>query len=172
MVQEKKIEIASQIAKQIRQAKAMVFVDYRGMTVREATELRVRCQQANVRFRVVKNRIAKRGFGEAGVAPPEETLQGPTAIAFGWEEPTVPARVLAEFTKQCKHLAIKGGFLGERWLDTAGVEQLAKIPPRDVLLSRLAGSLHSPLRRLAWALRAPTMQLAWSLRAVAEQKTG
>ncbi|KPL12932.1 hypothetical protein AMJ85_00825 [candidate division BRC1 bacterium SM23_51] len=170
MVQEEKIEIASRLAEQIRQAKVMVFADYRGMTVKEATELRARCRQSNVRFQVVKNRLAKRGFGEAGVAPPEEILRGPTAIAFGWEEPTTPARVLAEFAKDCEHLAIKGGFLGERWLDTASVEQLAKIPPREILLSRLVGSLHSPLRRLAWVLRAPTVQLATTLKAVAAQR--
>jgi len=171
MVQEKKIEAVARIAEQIRRSKATLFVDYRGMTVAEATRLRRRCRQANVTVRVIKNRLAKRAFADEGVPPPEEVLLGPTALAFGEDEPTAPARVFSEFAKDCQHVKIKGGFLGSRWLDAKGVERLSKIPAREVLLARLAGSLQGPLVRLAWVLHAPVTQLAMGLKAVAGKLT-
>jgi large subunit ribosomal protein L10 len=170
MVQEKKIEAVARIAEQIRRSKSTVFVDYRGMTVAEATRLRRRCRQAKVMVRVIKNRLAKRAFADEGVPPPADVLLGPTALAFGLEEPTSPARVLSEFSKDCQHLKIKGGFLGNRWLDAKSVERLSRIPSRAVLLSRMAGSLRGSLVRLAWVLQAPVTQLAIALKAVAGQK--
>jgi len=170
MVQQKKIEIVTEFTDQLRRSKATVFVDYRGMTVGEATRLRRRCREAGVRFRIIKNRLAKRALNAVGVSPPEEVLRGPTAIALGEEELTAPARVLSEFAKDCKHVSIKGGLLGNRWLDAKNVEQLSRIPSREVLLARLAGSLRSPIARLAWVVRAPIGQLARALRAVAEKK--
>jgi len=170
MVQQKKIEIATQIAEQLRQAKATVFVDYRGMTVGEATKLRRRCRQSNIRYQVVKNRLAKRALSAAGILPPEAVLQGPTALALALAEPTAPARVLTEFRKECGHLAIKGGFLGKQWLDGKSVEALARIPSREILLSRLLGSLCAPLVRSVWALRAPVAKLAMALKGVAAKK--
>lgn len=170
MVQQKKVESVGKIREQLRRSKATVFVDYRGMTVGEATRLRRRCREANVRFLVIKNRLAKRALSEAGVPLPEETLRGPTAVAFAEQEPTAPARVVSEFAKGCQHLAIKGGFLGARWLDSKAVGELSKIPLREVLLARLAGSLKSPIARLALVLNAPVAQLARALKAVAEKK--
>ena len=170
MVQQKKIEIATKVAGQLRQAKSTVFVDYRGMTVREATKLRRKCREAGIAFQVVKNRLAKRALSEIGILPPEEVLRGPTALALGLGEPTVPARVLTEFKRDCGHLAIKGGFVGTRWLDSKSVEQLARIPSREVLLARFLGSLRAPLIRSVWALRAPVAKLAMALKAVEAKK--
>jgi large subunit ribosomal protein L10 len=170
MVQQKKVESVAKISDQVKRSKATVFVDYRGMTVGEATQLRRRCREANVRYLVIKNRLAKRALSEAGVPPPEDVMRGPTAIAFAEQEPTAPARVLSEFAKACQHLAIKGGFLGTRWLNPKSVGELSKIPPREVLIARLAGSLKSPIARLAMVLQAPVAQLARALKAVAEKK--
>jgi len=170
MVQQKKVESALKIAERARAAQSAVFVDYRGLSVQEANRLRTLCREAGVVFQVVKNRLAKRALEEVGTSPPEEILRGPTAIAFGMEDPTSPARVLSDFAKQSEHLKIKGGFLGEKWLDQAGVQTLAKIPPREVLLARLMGGLRSPLVKLGWVLRAPLAQLSVGLKAVAEQK--
>jgi len=171
MVQQKKIETVATLTGQIQRSTVAVLVDYRGMTVGEATRLRRRCRESSVRFQVIKNRLAKRAFEGAGISPPEEVLRGPTAIAFGEKEPVAPARILSEFAKDCKHLAIKGGFLGRRWMDAKSIEQLSKIPSREVLLARLAGCLQGPITRLLWALQAPVGQLARVLRAVAEKKT-
>jgi large subunit ribosomal protein L10 len=121
---------------------------------------------------VIKNRLAKRAFEVVGVVPPGEVLRGPTALALATDEPTAPARVLADFAKDSEHIAVKGGFLGDRWLEAAHVQQLATIPSREVLLARLAGSMRSPLNRLAWVLKAPIAQLGFALRALADQKTG
>jgi large subunit ribosomal protein L10 len=142
------------------------------MTVAEATQLRRQCQSAGVNYRVVKNRLARRALDDLGMLPPDEVLQGPTAVAIASDEVTAPARVLAEFAKDSEHLVLKGGFLGERWLEAAGVEQLAKIPPREQLLTRLAGDLRSPLNRLAWALKAPLAKMGMALKALAQQKAG
>lgn len=167
MVQQKKIEITTAIAERVRQSPCLVFVDYRGMTVKEATKLRRRCREAGVHYQVIKNRLIKRALAESALAPPEAVLQGPTAVALALKEPTAPARVLAEFKKESEHLAVKGGYLGKTWLDPQAVEALAKIPSREVMLARLSGSLKSPIVRVAWALRAPVAKLAMALKAVA-----
>ena len=172
MVQKKKVDTVAEIAGDLGESKATVFVDFRGLTVGEATRLHADCRRANVRFRVVKNRLAKRAFAEKGLAVPEAVLRGPTALAMALEEPTGPARVLINFVKACEHLVIKGGFLGRKWLDAAAVELLSKIPPRRELLARLAGDLKSPLARLTRVLKASVSQLGIVLKAVAEKKAG
>jgi large subunit ribosomal protein L10 len=172
MVQKKKLEMVESLVATARGASASVFVDYRGLTVAEANQLRVSCTEGQVRYRVVKNRLVKRALAEIGLMPPAEALRGPTAIAFAEEEPTAPARVLLAFAKDCEHIKVKGGFLGDQWLEAAAVEQLSKIPSREALLGRLVGDLRSPLVRLSWVLKASVGQLAQALRAVAEQKAG
>ncbi len=169
MVQQKKIEITAAAAERIRQCPCLVFVDYRGMTVGEATKLRRRCRENGVHFQVIKNRLIKRALAESALAPPEKVLEGPTAVALALKEPTAPARVLLEFKKDSEHVAIKGGFLGKTWLEPPAVEALAKIPSREVMLARLTGSLKGPIVRVAWALRAPVAKLAMALKAVASR---
>ncbi len=169
MVQQKKIEITAATAERIRRSSCVVFVDYRGMTVAEATKLRRRCRESGVHYQVVKNRLIKRALAESALAPPEQVLEGPTALALAGNEPTAPARVLMEFKKDTEHLTIKGGFLGKTWLEPPAVEALAKIPSREVMLARLTGSLKGPIVRVAWALRAPAAKLAMALKAVASR---
>lgn len=170
MVQARKIENVGKIAERVRSAKATVLVDFRGMTVKEATQLRRRCREVDVDFHVVKNRLARLALGQIGLRPPDEVLRGPTALAVAMGEPTACARVLTEFRKDCQHAVVKGGFLGAAWLDAKAVEQLARVASREVLLQRLARSLCMPLVRLAYALRAPAGQLAMILKAAAEKK--
>jgi len=170
VVQTRKIEMVGKIAELVRGAKAAVLVDFRGMTVREATQLRRRCREVDVDFHVVKNRLAKLALGQIGLRPPDEVLRGPTALAVAMSEPTACARVLTEFRKDCEHAAVKGGFLGTAWLDAKAVEQLARVESREILLQRLAGSLRGPLVRLARVLGAPVVQLAMVLKAAAEKK--
>lgn len=172
MVQQMKVESVGRIAGNLTEAQSTVFVDFRGLTVEEATKLRAECRQAGVRFLVVKNRLAKRAFEQTGTTPPQAALRGPTALAMGAEEPTAPARVLMDFIKSCEHLVIKGGFLGDQWLDEAGIGQLAKIPSREALLGRLVGDLKSPLTKLTWVLKASVSQLGIALKAVAAKKAG
>lgn len=171
MVQQKKVEAVEKLAGQIKASAASVFVDFRGLTVEEANNLRAACRKADVQYCVVKNRLAKRAFSDAGTLPPDEVLTGPTAIAFTDVEATAPARALSGFIKDCEHLQIKGGFLGSDWLDIDGVKQLSSIPSREELLGRMLGSLNSPLTKLAGVLsQLGGQRLATVLKAVADQK--
>ena len=172
MVQQKKVEMVETILDRVQKSKAAVFVDFRGLTVAEANALRAAFREADVDYHVVKNRLARRAYDQTEAQPPDEVLQGPTGIAFALTEATAPAKVLSDFKKSSAHVQVKGAFIGVNWIDAEGVEKLAKIPSREILLSRLAGSLQSPLANLASLLKQLGGQrLATALKAVADQKT-
>jgi large subunit ribosomal protein L10 len=170
MVQAKKVEVVTAVVDSIRRSKSSIFVDYRGLTVAEATRLRARCREANVLYHVIKNRLTRRAYEQVGMHPPQAMLEGPTAIAFGVADPTAPARVFMDFLKTTEHVHIKGGFVGAQWLDAKGVAALSRIPPREVLLARLTGSLKGPIVRFVWGMRSPAAKLAMALKAVAEKQ--
>jgi large subunit ribosomal protein L10 len=145
----------------------MVVTHQTGLNVAEVTQLRRRVRSAGARFRVTKNRLARRAL--AGT--PFETLAplftGPTAIAFS-RDPIAAAKVVVEFANRNNKLTIIGGGLAGRPLDAAGVKELASLPSLDELRGRLIGLLQAPAARLATVLQAPAAQLARVLAAYAE----
>jgi large subunit ribosomal protein L10 len=145
----------------------MVVTHQTGLNVAEVTQLRRQVRSAGARFRVTKNRLARRAL--AGT--PFETLAplftGPTAIAFS-RDPIAAAKVVVEFANRNNKLTIIGGGLAGRPLDAAGVKELASLPSLDELRGRLIGLLQAPAARLATVLQAPAAQLARVLAAYAE----
>ncbi len=141
--------IVEEISAGIKDAQSVVLVDYRGLTVEEDTELRKQLRAAGVVYKVYKNTMmnfAFKGTDFEGLAP---YLNGPSAIAYSTTDATAPARVIAEFAKKAKALEIKAGVVEGNVYDAKGMEAIASIPSRDVLISRLLGSMQSPMANFA-----------------------
>ena len=149
---ELKQPIVQEIADQIDGAQSVVVVDYRGLTVSEDTQLRKELREAGVSYKVYKNtmiRFAAKGTEFEALEP---HLEGPTALAVSKEDATAPARIICNFAKKAEALEVKAGVVEGSVYDAAGIQELSKIPSREVLLSKLLGSLQSPITNLARVL--------------------
>ncbi len=165
-----KAEAVAELTDRLRRAPTAVLADYRGMTVAQMQELRRKLRGGGVEMVVVKNTLARRAASAAGLSVLEKEFTGPVAMVFGFDDPATPARLLSEFIRANRKMAIKSAILQGRLLDAQTVGQLADLPPREVLLSRLLGALQAPLGNLASVLQAPIGQLARALDAVRAQK--
>lgn len=150
---ELKQPIVQAIADDIKDAQSVVLVDYRGLTVAQDTELRKQLREAGVIYKVCKNTMMKRAFEGTEYAALEEHLAGPSAIAISKEDATAPARILCKFAKDAKALELKAGVIEGSVYDTAGLTELSKIPSREELLSKLLGSLQSPITNFARVIK-------------------
>ena len=141
--------IVDEIAGYLADAQAMVLVDYRGLTVAQDTELRKQLREAGVIYKVCKNTMMKRAFEGTDFAGLDEYLEGPSAMAVSKDDATAPARILCNFAKTADKLELKAGVVEGTVYDVAGLSELAQIPSREVLLSRLLGSMQSPVANFA-----------------------
>lgn len=151
-----KVEIKQPIVEEIKSyaadAKAAVLVDYRGLTVEQDTKLRRQLREAGVVYKVYKNTMMTRAFEGTDFDQLDKDLEGPTAVAFSSEDETAPARILYEFAKEAEQLQFKSAVVAGTYYDEEGIKMLAKIPSRDTLISKLLGSLQSPVTNLARVL--------------------
>ena len=146
--------MVAQLAEKMKNATSGVLVDYKGITVEEDTKLRSELRKANVEYTVVKNTLVRFAANQIGFEELDGVLHGTTAMAVSMDDPTAPARLLAEFAKSHdKYFNIKAGFL-EGKVDVATVESLAAIPPKDILLSTVLGTMMAPVAALARVLQA------------------
>ena len=152
-----KVEIKQPIVDEIKghvaEAQSAVLVDYRGLTVEQDTKLRKALREAGVVYKVYKNTLLKRAFEGTDFAQLNPDLEGPTAIAIGLTDATAPARIISEFAKTAPALEIKAGVVEGTYYDAKGMEAIANIPSREVLISRLLGSMQSPITNLARVLK-------------------
>ena len=149
---ELKQPIVQAIAEDIKDAASVVLVDYRGLTVAEDTALRKQLREAGIVYKVCKNTMMKRAFEGTDFAALDEHLEGPSAIAISKDDATAPARILCKFAKDAKALELKAGVVEGTVYDVAGLTELSKVPSREELLSKLLGSLQSPITNLARVL--------------------
>ena len=150
---EVKKPIIDEITSYVEKASAAVLVDYRGLTVEEDTRLRKALREAGVVYKVYKNTYLNRAFEGTVFAELSKHLEGPTAVAFGIEDATAPARVIAEFAKKSPKIEFKGGVVEGVYYDVKGMEKVSQIPSREVLISKLLGSLQSPITNMARVLK-------------------
>ena len=150
---ELKQPVVAEIAELFNGAKGAVVVDYRGLTVEQDTQLRKQLREAGVIYKVCKNTMMKRAFEGTEFAGLEEYLEGPTALAVSKEDATAPARILAEFAKKADKLEIKGGVVEDTYYDAKGMQVIATIPSREVLLGKLLGSMQSPITNFARVIK-------------------
>ena len=149
---ELKQPIVQAIADDVKDAASVVLVDYRGLTVAQDTELRKQLREAGIIYKVCKNTMMKRAFEGTDLAALDEHLEGPSAIAVSKDDATAPARILCKFAKDAKALELKAGVVEGTVYDSAALTELSKIPSREELLSKLLGSLQSPITNLARVL--------------------
>ena len=151
-----KVELKQPIVQAIAEeidAQSVVLVDYRGLTVAQDTELRKQLREAGIVYKVYKNTMMKRAFEGTECEALESCLEGPSAIAISRDDATAPARILCKFAKDAPALELKGGVVEGTAYDVAGLTELSKIPSREELLSRLLGSMQSPIANFARVIK-------------------
>ena len=149
---ELKQPIVDEIKASLEGAQGVVVVDYRGLTVEQDTALRKEMREAGVEYKVYKNTLMKRAFEGTDFAQLDDLLDGPSAIAISKEDATAPIRVLNNVAKEAEALEFKGAVVEGTFYDVDGVKALASIPSREELISKLLGSLQSPITNLARVL--------------------
>ena len=165
----KEAEVA-EIQEKLQKSQSVMFLDYRGLTVSEVTELRNKMRAAGVEYKVIKNTMMRRAAQEAGVEGLDEILEGPTAVAFGYEDPVAPAKILVDFIENAKKTQLKGGVLAGRAMSQAEIKDLASLPSKEQLLAKLLGSLNAPVTGLVMALSGIPRKLVYALNAIKEKK--
>lgn len=150
---ELKQPIVQTIADEVKDAASVVLVDYRGLTVAQDTELRKQLRDAGIIYKVYKNTMMKRAFEGTEYSALEEHLEGPSAVAISKDDATASARILCKFAKDAKALELKAGVIEGTVYDMAGLTELSKIPSREELLSKLLGSIQSPITNFARVIK-------------------
>lgn len=170
MPTEQKTETINDLSQQMTAAKSIVLADFTGLDVASVTQLRRSLRSASVDYRVVKNRLAKRAASDAGLSSLEEFFSGPTAMAFGLDDPLEPIRVLQKFVDTGGKLSIKSGFMDGQVLSPEQVKALASLPSRDELLGKVIGAVQSPMYGLVGVFSALLRNLAGVVSAIEEAK--
>ncbi len=156
MATEKKIKNVADLQAAFAKASVGIFTDYRGLNTAELNEIRRKLREAKVEYKVVKNTLARIAAKNVGLDHAAASFTGPMAVALGYGEMTGAARALTEYIRSTKsNLAIKGGFLADRVLSLKDVENLARLPSREVLISQVMAGIQSPIYGLVNVLAAP-----------------
>ncbi len=165
-----KVAAVSEIKDKLSKSQGIILTDFRGLNVAQATELRRKLREAGVEYKVTKNTLTIIAAKESGMDDLVPLLVGPTAIAFGYDDPVAPAKVLSDFAKANKALEIKGGMLEGKILDVDGVTALAELPSREQLLSHVARGMQAPISGLVNVLQGTIRNFVYALDAIREQK--
>jgi large subunit ribosomal protein L10 len=170
MPKPQKIEAVKEITADLSATDVYYFVDYRGLTFAEASELRARLRKADASLKVVKNTLAKIAAAEAGVEGLDDMLAGPTAIAYCYGDPVRAAKAIQDFIKEKKKAALRGARLQQSMLTASDVDKLAQLPSREQLIAQVVGGIAAPLGGLVNVLNGPIRGLVVALNQVKEQK--
>ncbi len=165
-----KVAVVEEVAEQLKQAKSVFLTDFSGLNVEEINNLRKSFRGASVQYRVVKNTLARLSAKSAGYDDLLEYLEGPTALAFGMDDPTAPAKIITKFTKETDKLKIKACLFEGVLIGTDRINEIINLPTKDELLGKLAGTLHAPLSKLVFSLNGILTKLVFALDAVRKQK--
>ena len=169
MDRDQKSAAIAELTEELKGSEAIFAVDYRGISVTQASDLRRKLAEADAVFKVVKNRLAKRAVAEAGADEMDALLIGPTALTLIKGDAVIAAKTIADFTKQNDVLEYKGGFMDGEALDSEGFQVIARLPGVDVLRGQLVGLAASPITSLVRGLGSMVTGLAIALGQIAEQ---
>lgn len=169
MDRDQKAAVVDEIADQIRGAEAIFAVDYRGLSVAQAGELREALRGADTRFRIVKNSLSERAADQAGAPGLKPLLVGPTALALVRGDAALAAKALGDAARRLRRLEFKGGVMNGAALSAEDVQSIARLPSRDVLTAQLVGTVAGPLTALIRGLNGLIAGLAIQLQAIADQ---
>src|SRR5215208_4005343 len=169
MNREEKAVVIEEVASQIKEAQAIIAVDYRGLSVRQAADLRGRLIEIDSNLRVVKNTLTERAADQVGADVLKQYLNGPTAFTFVKGDPVLAAKAIAGFRREAQLPEFKGGWMDGKELSIADIEALSKLPSLDVMHGQLVGMIASPLVGLVRSLNALLSAIAIALGQIAEQ---
>ena len=169
MNRDQKAAVVDRLAGQLESAEAIFAIDYRGLSVKQAVDLRASLKDADAQFQVAKNTLTERAAEKAGAESIRALLEGPTALTFVNGDVAVAAKALATFRRQNGVLEFKGGQLGDETLTVEMIESLARLPARDVLMGQFVGLAASPITGVVRGLNALISGLAVQLGAIASQ---
>jgi len=171
---ELKQQAVAEIVEKFKGAKSVVVVDYMGLTVEEVTGLRAKFRAGGVDYVVYKNTMVRRAIDELKITGFDEVLKGPSAFAFSLRDEISGAKIIKEYMDNDKRkvLSIKAGYIEGQTIDVKGVEALAALPPKEVLIARMMGSLNAPITNLVGVLSATLRSLVYAVDAVRKQKAG
>src|SRR3954466_4750928 len=170
MNRDQKAVVIAEVASQIKEAQAIFAVDYRGLTVKQAADLRGRLIEIDANLRVVKNTLTERAADEAdGAEVLKQNLEGPTAFTFVNGDPVLAAKALAAFRREAQLPEFKGGWMDGKELTIADIEALSKLPSLDVMHGQLVGLIANPLSGLVRTLNALLSGIAIALGQIHDQ---
>ncbi len=171
MPNQKNVTQVAELAEKFGKASAIFFTDYQGLDVSNINELRSMFFEQSVEYRVAKNTLIKIAAEQSGIKELENILSGPTAMAISYDEPTVPAKVIKEFTKKREKPSVKGILLDGVVLPGEDFKKIADLPSKPELLSILIGTLQSPMTKFVRTLSAPLSNLANILDSLKQKKS-
>ena len=171
MNKDEKAKMVKELVRQFQMSpNNMIFTDYKGLTVKEISGLRETLNEKGILYKVIKNRLACLALKESGLKRLEHFFTGPTAIAFSYSDPTIPAKVLSKCSKEYDCRAIKGGFIDGLVFSAEQIKEIALIPSRDQLLMQLIGQLQSPISNFTYCIRSILARFVYVVHAVLETK--
>lgn len=154
LTKEKKQEILNDLKEKIQKHKSMVFVDFKGLKVKDLTQLRENLKEENNELKVAKKTLIGKAFKDEKINIDQEELTGEVALILGYQDQVSPSRIVHQFAKENKTLSILGGYLEGQFIDNTKVEELAQLPSKEVLLARLVGTMSAPISNFANVLNA------------------
>lgn len=163
---EEKGQVIEELKERFSEAKAVILTDYKGMTVAELSELRKLLRGGGVDYRVVKNTLARVASLDTPLSVAKDAFKGPVAVAIGYKDPVMTAKKVLEFSKKNEKLKLSGGVIEGKLYTALEVKAIAALPPREALLSMLAGAFQAPTSKLAAALSATVSSFAYALTAL------
>lgn len=167
---EAKKQVVEEIKSKIQNAKSVIFVMSKGLTVAEDTELRREFRKANVEYKVLKNTLIKRAFNDLGITDFDDDLNGPTSVAFGTDETGASKIIIDAVKKYEDKVVVKSAFVDGEKVDVKGVQALASMPSKEELIAKMLGSLQAPISNFVGVLSAMPRSLVIALNAVAKKK--
>lgn len=170
VLQEKQAYV-EQLAEKLSQATAGVVVNYQGITVADDTKLRRQLREAGVEYAVVKNTMLRRANEKAGLSEMDSVLEGTTAVAISPEDHVAAAKILCEYADKSQTFKVKAGFVEGKVIDADAVAELAKMPPKEVLVAKVLGGLNAPISGLVGVLNGTLRGLVCALNAIAEKQS-
>ena len=169
-VLESKKAVVDALTSKVKEASSVVFVDYKGITVAQDTELRRKMREAGVHYNVVKNTLLRIAAEQAGIEGLEPSLEKNTAIAVSPEDPVAVAKIVCEFAKENKELKVKVGVLDGKVIGADEIKALASLPPKEVLIAKMLGSMNAPISGFVNVLQGTIRNVVYALEAVRKQK--
>jgi large subunit ribosomal protein L10 len=169
-IREKKEQEVAEIAEKLKRSKEVVLVDYRGLSVKNMADLRSQLREAGIDLKVYKNTLTKLAVKKTGHEDMSEYLEGPTAIAFDYQDEVTLPKILVNFAKEHKELELKGGALGQQGIDLDQIKSLASLPSREELIAKAVGAIAGPLRSFVYVLNAPIQSFGRVVQQIADSK--